>query len=182
MIDKKIPGAEKAKINFDADPDNKIHRENLEKAREIFERPIASAMKAREAVEMGKDIIFILKHFAWTKKDHELLSEIERFLTPGVFLFTDQLSTDVEMIAMNQMIANVALDKMYFSEKKSYAEGNPESRPEWIAPYFAHALQITESRLKEQDCFNKLEQKSKFLKNVVLNYRRCLAGLTINLV
>ncbi len=163
LIDKNIPGANKAKINFDTDPINIIQRENLPKAKELFERPIAAAMKAREAVGMGLEITSILKYLARKTKDHELLSEIERFLDPYLGFFSPvsgKFMADVEMTAMNKIIVNVALDKMYFSERESYKGGAHH----WIASYFAHALEITESNLKVQDCFNKLELTKKILK------------------
>ncbi len=144
LVKNNVPGAEKAQADFNAKDLNQTQRENLAKARQIFDLAESVDKKVRTAITAGADIYGILMQLAWIENDNELLNEIVRYTSHiGLSQKFDRFGE--EMQTMNKVIANVALDKMYFAEKDAYNGG----KQSWVAPYFAHALNITQSKLKE---------------------------------
>ncbi len=143
LIKNEVPGSKKAKADFDASDFNLTQRENLATARKIFNQTESVENKVRTAVDQGKVVLSILKQMAWQVKDDELLTEIERNLSSYGRCVSDQFGEEVH--AMNKIVVNIALDHMYFPGKETYHGGAAY----WVAPYFAHALQSTQSKLRE---------------------------------
>jgi hypothetical protein len=134
LVENKIPGAAEAKAKFDASSETRLQRENMAKAHAILNESSSPEEKVQAALKISKNILLLLKEIAWMNNDNKLLSECQKFIHP----FTEEK-------VVNKIIANIALDKMYFPEKDSYKGGINN----WVAPYFANALEIASSKLEE---------------------------------
>ncbi len=158
LIENKMPGAEKAKADFDDSERTLTQRKNLAEALQIFNEPVNAETKALNAVNRGEDVTSVLKQLAWMGNDNALLTELEKFLGFGL---NDKFGEQVH--AMNKIIANVALEKMYYVGKESYSGG----KQNWVAPYFADALNNTQSKLTEANLSKELEPAQTVLKQCI---------------
>ena len=116
LIQLQVPGAKKAKVDFDANECNRTQRDNLAKARQIFNQPGGAKEKVLAAIPHGQEVLRVLKELAWVEKDNKLLSEIERIFACVGYGISDKFGEETS--AMNAIIANVALDKCIIVEKK----------------------------------------------------------------
>jgi ankyrin repeat protein len=154
LITNNTRGAVEAKLEYDASSLTISNRESLSEARRILNSPMDIEAKVLEI--KNKKVFYVLKNLAWIEKNDELLSELEQ-QDPWIH-------DSEEKSAVDKIIANVALDKLYFPEKSSYAAGNQS----WIAPYFANALQLTGLKLRNEATLSLelLESSQKIIRQI----------------